>query len=57
MHHVGSKVVFSRLQVGYSITLFLDRFLTTFTVFTTIIIFFVVEFVSFNLFQSILFLK
>ena len=39
MHHLGSKVVLSRLPVGYSITLFLDRFLTTITVFTTINIF------------------
>ena len=57
MHHVGSKVVFSRLPVGYSLTLFLDRFLMTITVFTTISIFVVVAFVSFNLFLPIMFLK
>ena len=55
MHHVGSKVVFSRLQGGYSITLFLNRFLTNITVFATIIIFVAVAFVSFTLFHSILF--
>ena len=41
--------------MGYSITLFLDRFLTNIMVFTTIIVFVVVAFVSFNLFHSIMF--
>ena len=43
--------------MGYSITLFLDRFPTTITVFTTITIIVVVGFVSFDLFHSIMFLK
>ena len=46
---------FSRLPVGYSITLLLDIFLSTITVFTTIIVFVVVAFVSFNLFHSIMY--